>query len=301
MYSSISSKFLHGVGVSRPFLVIVQCDSGHLNSDLIACARYRIHEEALKAENQGQKNTTHILFIIRLPQQVVKSQFVGFQSDPWVSMHIDDLRTTTKSTVLPEEALNASISELFIGQIINEQPHQSMISEDDVQQQVEKIEESYESDYNHQNMTFNRSTESSSGYQPSSDSKVGIDIVEEGFMDVESNEQLFTTHVADTEDMERMDIDQLPYEDEQNSITGTGRIQDEQATMELDEKISLEKDSTKELKNLKVFYPQHQRLLGCVQAAVSQLKDSDKDRAMSRIHKLMALIPRAPLIQIGRF
>lgn len=100
--------------------MVIQCDSGHLNSDLIACARYRICDEAIKARTKNkihsQSNITHILFVIRLPQQEVNSRFVGFQGDPWISVHIDDLRPMSESTIRPEEALNASISELFIGE-----------------------------------------------------------------------------------------------------------------------------------------------------------------------------------------
>ncbi len=167
--------------------MIIQCDSGHLNSDLIACARYRVCDEAIRGnkknkihdgrdsrdDNSGDSENkipiTHVLFIIRLPQQEVKSQFVGFQGDPWISVHIGDLRPTSEATVIPEQAVNAFISELFIGR--------------------------------------------------------------------------------------------------RESIP---------------------------------LHPQHRRLHGCVQAAVSLLKDSQRDRAVLRIQKLMALIPKAPPEQLGK-
>ncbi len=172
--------------------MIIQCDSGHLNSDLIACARYRVCDEAIRGnkkniihdgrdsgdDNSGDsKNNsrvtsipiTHVLFIIRLPQQEVKSQFVGFQGDPWISVHIGDLRPTSEATVIPEQAVNTFISELFIGH------------------------------------------------------REGIPL-----------------------------------------------------------------------------HPQHRRLHGCVQAAVSLLKDSQRDRAVLRIQKVMALIPKAPPEQLGK-
>ena len=111
--------------------MIVQCDSGHRNSDLIACARYRIYDEAVRAKNKNRiqnrdSGVTHVLFMIRLPPQEVKSQFVGFQGDPWISVHIDDLRQTSDATVIPEQAINAKLSELFIGVIEEDQqnlPH----------------------------------------------------------------------------------------------------------------------------------------------------------------------------------
>ncbi len=94
-------------------LVIIQCDSGHLNGDLIACARYRIYDIRAKADDV---QITHVLFIIHLPQQVASSSFVGFQGDPWISSHIDDLRPTSDRAVSANEAIGLSISELFLGQ-----------------------------------------------------------------------------------------------------------------------------------------------------------------------------------------
>ena len=86
---------------ANEYLVIIQCDSGHLNGDLIACARYRIYD--LKARiHEGL--TTHVLFVINLPQQVASSSFVGFQGDPWISSHIDDLRPPSDNTVAPDKA-----------------------------------------------------------------------------------------------------------------------------------------------------------------------------------------------------
>ena len=98
----------------RSYLVIIQCDSGHLNGNLIACARHRIYD--IRAQS-GDNNRTHILFIIHLPHQVVSSSFVGFQGDPWISAHIDDLRPTSDITVPPFNAIGLNISELFIGKI----------------------------------------------------------------------------------------------------------------------------------------------------------------------------------------
>ncbi|XP_064404373.1 E3 ubiquitin-protein ligase RNF213-like isoform X3 [Halichondria panicea] len=169
--NKIGPKFLRDEDNAKPFLVIIQCDSGHLNSDLIACARFRVCEEAIHAkmknEIHGRDDITHVLLIIRLPPQEVKSQFVGFQGDPWISVHIGDLRPTSEATVIPEQAVDAFISELFIR-------HRESI----------------------------------------------------------------------------------------------------------------------------LLHPQHRRLHSCVQAAVSLLKDSQRDRAVLRIQKLMALIPKAPPEQL---
>ena len=106
-------------------LIVIQCDSGHKNGNLIACARYRIYDERIKALNknkvQNRVGVTHVLFIINLPHQVSSSSsFVGFQGDPWISYHIDDLRPTSGNTIEPLQAISATISELFIGEYIHD-------------------------------------------------------------------------------------------------------------------------------------------------------------------------------------
>lgn len=103
---------LNSEGILENCLVIIQCDSGHLNGDLIACARYRIYDLKVKAD---KKQITHVLFIVYLPHQVVKSSFVSFQGDPWISSHIDDLRPTANNAVSANKAMGLSISDIFLG------------------------------------------------------------------------------------------------------------------------------------------------------------------------------------------
>lgn len=98
-------------------MLIVQCESGHLDGDLIACARYRIIDERTKviekmkgAENVGQ---LHVLVIIHLPREAIGTPFVGFQSDPWISAHIDELRETGDDIISPFVANGRTISSLF--------------------------------------------------------------------------------------------------------------------------------------------------------------------------------------------
>lgn len=93
-------------------LAIIQCDSGHLKADLIACARYHMYDLRAKADDE---QITHILFIVRLPQH--NSSFISFQGDPWISSHIDDLRPMSENTISDSEANKLTISELLIGAI----------------------------------------------------------------------------------------------------------------------------------------------------------------------------------------
>ena len=117
-----SPLFQRDEGDTQNRLLVIQCDSGHLNGDLIACARYRVYDERVNALNknkiQNREGVTHVLFIINLPHQVSSSSFVGFQGDPWISAHIDDLRPTSSDSIDPLHAIAKNISDLFIGEYI---------------------------------------------------------------------------------------------------------------------------------------------------------------------------------------
>ena len=84
------------------------------------------------------KGTTHVLFVIYLPQQSVGSSFVGFQGDPWVSAHIDDLRRVTSDSVTLSEAMNMPISHLFNCQITEESVEQSQAPDEEMLQHLSK-------------------------------------------------------------------------------------------------------------------------------------------------------------------
>ena len=99
-------------------LLVIQSDFSHADGDLIACARYRIYDERAKALLQieaGISHPTHVLFLIHLPVHTVRSSFVGFQGDPWVSCHIDELRRGSEGGFSLEDARGATISEIFYG------------------------------------------------------------------------------------------------------------------------------------------------------------------------------------------
>ena len=91
---------------------MIQCDSGHMAGDLIACARYRIYD--LRATT-AKKLATYVLFVIHLPRSNINCSFVTFQGDPWVSFHIDDLRPIDDISISVSEAVCMSISEVFAG------------------------------------------------------------------------------------------------------------------------------------------------------------------------------------------
>ena len=104
------------IGDEKDSLLIIQCDSGHLNVDLLACARYRIQDEKPKIATRSDdgnvhRGATHVLFVINLPRKATGSSFVGFQGGQWISTHIDNLRSITSLTLA--DAMSKPISALF--------------------------------------------------------------------------------------------------------------------------------------------------------------------------------------------
>lgn len=93
-------------------LLIVQCDSGHKNIDLIACARYRVLDEVAHASHL--KKITHIVFIIGLPRISGGTMFVSFQGGKWESYHMDNLIAPKDFPFTIEKALNMSIHDILL-------------------------------------------------------------------------------------------------------------------------------------------------------------------------------------------
>ncbi len=324
----------------------------------------------------GRDDVTHILIVIRLPQQEVNSQFVGFQGDPWISVHIDDLRPTSEVTVIPEQALNAFISELFIGRL-NERKER--LEGQDNYMEADNYESEHMSDtvsYHSEDMSDDSSSSSSSSDEESDKleslplpSIASLEVTNK--MDTESFEPLFkapevaskddaqhvgTTsnmmNVEDIEDEQLYDqslrnlavpqIEQMQTEElnllnteaeisqplgglAQDSLTARENVSSEIAMDEhsIDEDAhvsevspavvmsiprppeqeadtALERILLEKAKENRPFHPQHRRLQGRVQAAVSMLKDSQRDRAVLRIQRLMALIPKTPPENLGK-
>ena len=137
-----SPAFQRRAGDTHDSLLVIQCDSGHLNGDLIACARYRIYDKRAEASLRNEREgCTHVLFIIHLPRQVVGSSFVGFQGEPWISIHIDDLRPTAGGTITLQEVMGVSISQLFCGKMAADKG--GRVGEEKISMVAEKLEEMY--------------------------------------------------------------------------------------------------------------------------------------------------------------
>lgn len=100
-------------------LLIIQCESGHKCNDLIACARYKVHDElerAQKTSTTNPNNITHVLFIIDMPPNLNhQSTFIGFQSDHWMSLHLDELWPSDLSNYDIHAISECKLSDAFIG------------------------------------------------------------------------------------------------------------------------------------------------------------------------------------------
>ena len=185
-----------------------------MNADLIACARYRIYDLRAKADS---KLTTHVLFIIHLPRHVTNTSFVGFQGDPWISFHIDELRPATDNGVSVGDAIKLTISELFRGRSSKKISAAAATNED------------------------------------------GCD--------------------SDSEGM-------------QNGTSSHGDVSSLESSGEV--------VSPEDIKPILISSPCY-RLHGCIQAAVSKVKDVTHKRCARRVAKLVSLIPKeSPHEEIGK-
>ena len=279
-------KISEGYGQEQR-LVIIQCDSGHLNGDLIACARYRIYDLRAKADD---KQTTHLLFIIHLPQHVANSSFVGFQGDPWNSSHIDDLRPTSGSGVSAYEAIGLTISELFLGcpksqargnnghfaregskgevrrqELLAQGNGDPSVSRDQLQSGATAIREDWA-----ERVQTQESEEMEISSQASESPKITVD------------------------DVEGFEFEDLQPREENNATVPGVSPKPNKALLEI-------VGPCHDEKSLPVRSPLFRRLHGCIQAAASRLKDFGTKRSTKRVEILVHLIPKEPLPVPGLF
>ena len=98
-------------------ILVVQCDSGDDNFNLIAGARHILMEEHASAPenlNLPEIEPVHIVMVVQL-QRVAGGcrNFVGFQGGKWLSSHVDELRPPSKHTPSIQQLTDHPISDLF--------------------------------------------------------------------------------------------------------------------------------------------------------------------------------------------
>ena len=100
--------------------MIVQCSSGHLNKDLISCARHKALDELQNFrqtalwENEYvvKQRKIHVIFIVSLPKTPGGSKFIAFQGGKWLCIHLDDLRSPEDSQLGFISAVKTPLSQL---------------------------------------------------------------------------------------------------------------------------------------------------------------------------------------------
>ncbi|XP_077980164.1 E3 ubiquitin-protein ligase rnf213-alpha-like [Glandiceps talaboti] len=122
-------------------LLLVQCDSGDENTNLIACSRYIVQDERAQAikQNKGLWQPAHVVFIIQLPR-IAGGCFDGLQGGKWLSVHIDELRPPHANLPKITALQNKPISLVFESDITKaKQPTQKEENEQVLQDQAEML------------------------------------------------------------------------------------------------------------------------------------------------------------------
>ena len=165
-------------------ILIIQCDCGHLHSNLIACARHKVIDEIVVPQSSSKekkpddtkllskenteddikpksdsnfskdrkpecKSTIHVVFIVQLPRKAGGTKFVGFQGGEWLSVHLDDLRPLKESELSFQNAIKCSISEIFNNM------YQSVVSATSEKHLKPASLELLEESGHHQSLSFN--------------------------------------------------------------------------------------------------------------------------------------------------
>ncbi|XP_072046322.1 E3 ubiquitin-protein ligase rnf213-alpha-like [Amphiura filiformis] len=97
----------------NPGLLLIQCDDGHLNNQLIACASYCVQDEKTQAkELDADMKPAHVVFVIQLAME--SRGFTGFRGTGiWSSFHIDDLQPAQPNRPEIARLRGLSIKNLF--------------------------------------------------------------------------------------------------------------------------------------------------------------------------------------------
>jgi hypothetical protein len=316
-------------GFPEKHLVVIQCDSGHMNGDLIACARYRIYDLKVKADKE---QITHVLFIIHLPHQVANSSFLGFQGSPWISSHIDDLRPSTGIAVSAQEAIGLTISELFLGKKNSQETetggrgaleyHTAEVHGEDEwgfsneragnnempSDQESVMEKDFprmdaESEDVEQDEVME--TEATSSRQVPAQLQV-VDVEEEefGYEDI-SGENEEGPHLVQLPGSKAYDAQHLIEADEMEAETAWATIEENNqsvqpmltvhATTSPQDAIATQPSVIMPNRS-----PLFRRLHGCIQAAASKLNDFSVKRSTKRVEILVHLIPKELPREIGK-
>ena len=94
-------------------LLIIQCESGHKYTDLIACAQYHVLDERTQALASKSRYITHVVFIISLSRTQRGTNFVGFQGGMWDCYYMDSLLPPENPLFTIKDAMCIPISDIL--------------------------------------------------------------------------------------------------------------------------------------------------------------------------------------------
>ena len=93
--------------------VLIQCEDGYSNHDLISCAKFKLLEILSELKSNLSPNF-HILFIVRLLSTRQDSSFSGYCGLPWDSVHIDELRPSHHNLLPSLDIIqNLTLADIF--------------------------------------------------------------------------------------------------------------------------------------------------------------------------------------------
>ena len=184
-------------------------------------------------------------------------------------MHIDDLRPTSDTTIMPYEAMDTPISQLFL----------SIVTPND---QIGSLMD--------QGGTADMDDKNSEVQMDGKQSKPPAN--------VDSTEM--PSLLTDDNEGENMDEDKVPSEDEQMSEIHSDTECLEEETMEEEHPISTGIVGDELPRPTTLPAAQCQRLHGCIQAAASRLQDDNKRRATQRVEILVNLVPKDITLPLGK-
>ena len=174
-------------------ILIIQCDCGHLHSNLIACARHKVIDEIVVPQSSSKENKSegtqssskvngedneqaksdsypnstskpecksivHVVFIVQLPRKAGGTKFVGFQGGNWLSVHLDDLRPLKENELSFQNAIKCSISEIFntMYQSVTSATSDKDLEPTSLEQKLgHSLEEEFEQSDHHQSLSLN--------------------------------------------------------------------------------------------------------------------------------------------------
>ena len=213
---------------------------------------------------------THVALVIHLSHQAVNSSFISFQGDPWMSVHIDDLKLTSDSTILLYEAMETAISQLFLENITPNDWFSSLTEEGDTSNEKKEEGNDIEMDCKPSKPLAEQAADAVNGQIPP--------------MEIDEND--------------RVDEDELPTSEERMSESSQSDHSAEEV-MEEDNLTTTITACDEQPKQLTLL-PQCHRLHSCIQAAASKLQDDNKRRATQRVEILVNLVPMNILLPLGK-